>query len=180
MRRSGRHSGLSQALLHWREPLIWALVALGGIWLGLRGGIILAGAGLAVVGVAAVLGLSSWRRLRFAGDGGRGPGAVAPGLGPGAVDIDEGQITYFSAETGGAIALNDLAEIRLIALGGLPVWRLRQGDGQALLVPLSALGAEALYDVFAALPGMDMARLLAAMQADAQPLDLAPPLWRRR
>ena len=43
------------------------------------------------------------------------------------------------------------------------MWRLRQHDGQALLIPVSAMGAERLFDAFAALPGMDTGVLVAAV-----------------
>jgi hypothetical protein len=45
---------------------------------------------------------------------------------------------------------------------GRAVWRLKQGDGQALLIPAQAAGAEALFDAFASLPGMDSQSLVAA------------------
>jgi hypothetical protein len=57
-------------------------------------------------------------------------------------------------------------ELRLVTLRGRRLWRLKQGDGQVLLVPVDAAGAEALFDVFAALPGLDMRALLAALSPE--------------
>ncbi|MFZ1467392.1 MAG: hypothetical protein WAT09_00265 [Paracoccaceae bacterium] len=145
------------ALTRWSEPAIGATVLASGLWAATRGGWLLAVAGgaVAALGVAwVVLGL---RRMRFLGR------HDAPGL----VELDEGRITYLGPRMGGSISLPDLAEIRLLTLRGRRVWRLRQGDGQALLVPLDAAGAEALFDAFATLPGLSSAALVAALDGDA-------------
>ena len=47
------------------------------------------------------------------------------------------------------------------------MWRLKQTDGQALLIPVDAEGAEKLFDVFASLPGMDTAELVLALHPSA-------------
>jgi hypothetical protein len=39
---------------------------------------------------------------------------------------------------------------------------LKQSDGQALLIPVSAAGADRLFDAFASLPGMDSQALVTA------------------
>ena len=98
---------------------------------------------------------------------------------PGVVEVDEAQVAYLGPATGGFVSLPELAEIRLIAVQGQRHWRLKQTDGQALIIPVDAAGAGALYDAFAALPGIDMGRFLAAMEAAALPAELSPPLWRR-
>jgi hypothetical protein len=46
-------------------------------------------------------------------------------------------------------SLDELVEIRLLAMRGRRMWRLKQTDGQALLIPVDAEGAEKLFDVFA-------------------------------
>ena len=79
------------------------------------------------------------------------------------VEVDEGQIAYFGPQVGGAVGLPDLVEIRLITMRGRRLWRLKQSDGQAMLIPVEAAGAERLFDAFAALPGMDTAVLVAAL-----------------
>jgi len=160
---------LAAALHRWREPLIAAGVALAGVWVATRGGWLLGPLGLLVAALGAGLGLSALRRVRFARD------VSAPGV----VEVDEAQVAYLGPATGGFVSLPELAEIRLIAVQGQRHWRLKQTDGQALIIPVDAAGAGALYDAFAALPGIDMGRFLAAMEAAALPAELSPPLWRR-
>ncbi|MCB2138740.1 MAG: hypothetical protein KDE17_05700, partial [Rhodobacteraceae bacterium] len=94
---------------------------------------------------------------------------------PGVVEVDEGQIGYLGPTFGGYIALRELAEIRMIDVQGRGHWRLRQADGQILLIPVSAAGADLLYDAFAALPGIDMGVLSRAVDARAG----TQVLWRR-
>lgn len=156
-------------LARWRELAAAVGLGLAGLWLGSRGGYVLVPVGLALVALGAGWAVIALRRLRF---------ARAVTL-PGWVEIDEGQLGYYGPGIGGFISLRDLSEIRLLTLRGVPHWRLKQADGQALLIPLAAKGAEALYDAFAALPGIDMARLSAAAAArtDAQPV--VRVLWQR-
>ena len=143
-----------QAIWRAREVIGGALMALAGLWVAARGGYLLVPLGgmIAVAGLAfAVLG---WRRLQFAADG------EAPGL----VQVDEAQISYLGPMSGGFVSLADLVEVRIISLRGRRLWRLKQADGQALLIPLEASGAEALFDAFSALPGLTSGDLVAAMQ----------------
>ncbi len=140
-------------LSRWRELFVAAGLALFGLWLVRLGGLVLIPAGLAVIALAAGLGLNAWRRLRF------GQTVAAPGL----VEVDEGQIAYLGPEIGGFVSLPELVEIKLITLRGRRLWRLKQADGQAILVPVDAAGAEGLFDAFASLPGLDTAALLAAL-----------------
>ncbi len=141
------------ALFRAREVIFaLGLAAVGG-WLLLLGGWVLIPLGLAVSGIAAVLGVTGWRRMRFS----------QTVLTPGVVEVDEGQIGYLGPEIGGYVSLPELVEIRLLSLRGRRVWRLKQADGQAVLVPVDAVGAERLFDAFASLPGMDTAGLVAAL-----------------
>ena len=144
-------------LRRFQEPAIGGLLLAAGLWVATRGGVFLAVLG----GMLAVLG-GSWlvlalRRLRFEF------GSEAPGL----VEVDEGRVTYMGPRMGGSVSLPDLAEIRLLSLRGRRVWRLKQTDGQVLLVPLDATGASALFDAFSALPGLTSSALVAALNLDA-------------
>ena len=150
-------------------------VAAFGLWLVWLGGLLLVPLGLAALALGVGLAVTQWRRARFARAGGA----------PGVVEVTEGEVRYFGPDAGGAVALPDLVEIRLIVLGGRRCWRLRTQDGQALLIPLGALGAERLFDSFAALPGMRTGALVAALDeaggAAAQPggtLAHARVVWR--
>ncbi|RWR51377.1 hypothetical protein EOW65_04220 [Sinirhodobacter ferrireducens] len=159
---------LRAALQRHRETLAAAGVAALGLWIATRGGWLLGPLGLGLCALALVWAGTALRRTRFAR-------AVTD---PGLVEVDEGRIGYFGAGStvlGGYIALADLAEIRLLTLRGAQHWRLKTGDGQALLIPVAAAGAPALYDAFAALPGIDMGRLAAALDRR----EVAQSLWHR-
>jgi hypothetical protein len=77
--------------------------------------------------------------------------------------VTEAEIAYLGPRIGGFVGLPDLTEVRLLTHRGRRVWKLRAGSGEALHIPVEAAGADALYDAFAGLPGMDMAALLAAL-----------------
>lgn len=148
------------ALRRWNEVLTGLVLIVAGGWLFLRGGWFfwtvggmtgLAGAGWAVTGL---------RRMRFRREG----------LGVGVVDLIEGQISYFGpagdAFSGGFVSIPEISELRLLRTGGGRVWRIAQSGGPPVLIPVDALGAERLFDVFAALPGLNMPALLAALDAE--------------
>ncbi len=148
---------LAARLRPWRETAAAVAATLAGLWVTGLGGIVFLPLGLLLSGFAGVWALSALRRARFAR-------AVAA---PGMVEVDEGQIGYLGPAFGGFAALPDLVELRLLAMGGRRLWRLKQADGQALLIPVDAAGAERLFDAFASLPGMDSAALLAALDTPA-------------
>jgi hypothetical protein len=68
---------------------------------------------------------------------------------------------------GGFVGLPDLTELRLLTHRGRRVWKLRAATGEVLHIPVEADGADALFDAFAGLPGMDMAALVAALGTEA-------------
>ncbi len=159
----------AMAFLHrWHEVGLSALGVALGLWLAAKGGIVLLPMGLALAALAAAFGILALRRLRFAGAGQDGPGLV---------EIDEGEIRYFSPDFGGVAPLRDVTEVRLIVRAGQRLWRLRLDQG-ALEVPVDAAGAEVLFDALSALPGMDSAGLVAALEATA-PDALGAVIWRR-
>ena len=140
----------------WRaREVIWGgvVVALGG-WLIVLGGWVLIPVGAVVAGVGLVLATMAFRRMRF------GQTVAAPGL----VELDEAQVGYLGPEMGGFLSLSEVVELRILTLRGRRVWRLKQADGQALLIPVDAKGAERLFDAFVNLPGMESGALLAALQ----------------
>ncbi|RUS60760.1 hypothetical protein EGN72_07625 [Pseudorhodobacter sp. E13] len=139
----------------WRGREVFAALGLGaiGLWCIALGGLVLAPVGAAIAALAAGFGLLAWRRLRFA----------QTGDAPGVVELDEGQISYFGPSFGGAVALRELVELRLLTVQARRVWRLRQQDGQVLLIPVEAAGADRLFDAFASLPGMDSRDLVDAV-----------------
>lgn len=140
-------------LWRWREALAGSvLCAFGLLWLtGASGFIFLLGGVLATLG--AMLCFIGIQRGRFRGRSG----------GPGTVDVDEGQVTYFGPLTGGAVALRDLEELALIRSRQTPHWRLSTAD-KDIFIPVNADGTEALFDAFTVLPGLKVQRMLAALQ----------------
>lgn len=162
------------------EVICAGVMALAGGWLIWLGGYLLTpiGIGLAALGIG--WGVMALRRMRFA------QSIAAPGM----VEVDEGQIGYMGPSIGGFVSLPELIELRLIALHGRRVWRLKQADGQALLIPVDAAGAEGLFDAFASLPGMNTAALVAALggaapsSGETLPIDRNRPdmqiIWRRQ
>ena len=146
-------------------------VILAGLWLVWLGGYLLVPVGLLVIGLGTILALMARRRMRFAQD------VAAPGL----VELDEAQVGYLGPGDGGFLSLEELVELRLMRLNGKRMWRLKQADGQALLIPVEAQGADRLFDAFASLPGMDTRALVAALdQTPAVPgLAETHVIWRR-
>ena len=141
------------ALSRLREPLAaMALAGFGG-WIALGGGYVLLPLGLALTGLGLGWAVLSLRRLRFRQEG------EAPGI----VRVTEAEIAYLGPRVGGFVGLPDLAEVRLLTLRGRRIWKLRPAQGEPLHIPVESHGAEALFDAFAALPGMDSAALVAAL-----------------
>jgi hypothetical protein len=140
---------LAEAFARRREALLWAAALLAGVALLWRGwarsepvtllaGIACAGAGFALLRGALA-------RMRLA--------AEEPG--PGVVTVDEGRIGYFGPLGGGFVDLDALTRVELLARP-TRAWRLTAEDGTRLSIPLGALGAEALLDALAGLPGLDL------------------------
>lgn len=152
---------LTAAAWRWREVLVALALASLGLWTAAQGGYFLTPLGLALTTLGTGWALTALRRLRFHQDG------EAPGI----VRVTEAQVAYFGPRVGGFVGLPDLAEIRLLTLRGRRIWKLKQGDGQVLHIPVEADGAEALFDAFAALPGMDTAALVAALGSDGPASD---------
>ena len=145
---------VSDAAWRWREVIAAGGLGAFGLWLIWLGGFLLGPIGALMLVLAAFWGVTAWRRVRFAQE------VAAPGM----VEVDEGQVGYLGPSFGGYVALPDLVEVRLVTMYGRRLWRLKQADGQALLIPVDAAGAERLFDAFGSLPGMDMAALLAALE----------------
>jgi hypothetical protein len=149
---------LTQTLSRWREVIAAAAtVGLGVMGVVLGVGYVIPGAGLVLIVAGASWALHALRRQRF----------MQAGEAPGIVRVTEGQIAYLGPRVGGFVGLPELAELRLLTLRGRRIWHLRQADGQLLHIPVEADGADALFDAFAALPGMDMGALVAALGTEA-------------
>ncbi len=154
------------AILRWREAIIGLVVfALGLYWVTQTFGLIywlgfpvtLAGVALIVIGV---------QRGRFRTGGG----------GPGLVQIIEGRISYFGPLTGGVVDVSNLTALRLDQGAKPPHWLLDQPGVPSLAIPTNAEGAEALFDAFATVPGLETGRLVAALNRKA---DHPIVIWRK-
>ncbi|HVG48174.1 MAG TPA: hypothetical protein VM899_08585 [Rubellimicrobium sp.] len=145
--------------------LAGAALVLLALWLGLSSfgitrwvAIALGLGGLALVWTGA-------QRLRF----GRGGG------GPGIVTVDERRLVYWGPLTGGVMDMDGLARLDLDPAARPAHWVLTSLRGERLEVPVTAQGAEALFDLFAALPGLPTETMLATLQRTSGP---PVTLWR--
>ncbi|WP_299563448.1 hypothetical protein [uncultured Sulfitobacter sp.] len=143
------------ALWRWREVLVAAAIFVLGLWWTWGPGQLLAipGAALMLGGIA--LALIGVQRGRFRGDAD----------GPGAIQVEGGQIAYFGPLTGGVIALADLERLSLDATATPPHWFLESKGRDGLAIPVNAAGSEALFDAFVSLPGIRTERMLAELRS---------------
>lgn len=153
-------------LMRFREMLAGlAATGLGAWWLTTgTGAVVLVGAVLAVGGP-----LLTWagiQRARFRG----------PGSGPGMVRVIEGQLTYYGPADGGAIFTQDITGLALHPEPSGPEWVIHHTGGPPLAIPVDAAGSEALFDVFAALPGLETQTMLARL---SNPPDEPVVIWAR-
>ncbi|MDZ7711245.1 MAG: hypothetical protein U5K36_15210 [Roseovarius sp.] len=153
------------ALWRWREALGSLAFAALGLWWVLGGIGIVHWLGWVLIAASAALMLAGVQRARFRGASG----------GPGVVVIDEGLIAYLGPHTGGTVALSEMTALALDATGPRR-WLLSQPGQPDLAIPLDAEGADALFDAFAALPGLRSGQIVAAMRRPAPGHHL---LWQR-
>lgn len=140
------------------EAIIGTLAALFGFYLLTRSFILWQGIGLLLIVVGCVIAVTSIRRLSLRSDS----------VGPGVVEVNERQISYFAPSLGGTISINQLVRISLVsAKGGAwsdeMQWLLEGEDGATLSIPNAATGTEKLYDAFSALPGVDYSAIKRAL-----------------
>lgn len=131
-------------------------MAIFGLWWIIGPGDLLALPGGALVLGGIALGLIGAQRGRFRG----------AGDGPGAVQVDEGQIAYFGPLTGGVVALAALDRLSLDRTASPAHWRLDTRDQPAVLLPVNAAGSEALFDAFSKLPGLRTERMLSELRSE--------------
>ena len=144
-------------LHRWRETLAGGAAAC----LGAYGTVTETGA-LTIIGTVLTIGgallfFAGVQRARFR----RGAG------GAGMVQVDEGQLTYFGPIEGGSAAVSDVMRLDLDPRDGKAgSWIVFHRGGDSLTIPVNATGAEALFDVFASLPGIETGDLLAKLNAE--------------
>ena len=143
------------AVWRWREVIAGVALALLGLWLVAGPGFLLAMVGYPLIAGGSALGWLGIQRLRFRGEQG----------GAGAVQVDEGEVTYFGPLTGGTVALREMDSLTLERNMFPAHWRLSQPGQSPLLIPVNAAGSEALFDAFATLPGIRTERMLNELKA---------------
>lgn len=124
---------------------LWMALGTFGVTRWLAGALGLLGVGLLWTGA---------QRWRFA----------RPGRGPGVVEVDERRLTYWGPLSGGTVDLDDLLRLDLDSDSSPPCWVLVTLRGESLSVPVNAERAEALLDLFTALPGLRTEAMLAALE----------------
>ncbi len=145
---------VQSALARWAEAIAGGIVlALALYWLIWGTGLLpYVGAALAPLALAVIwLGVQRGR-FRVGKDG------------PGAVQIAEGQIAYYGPLTGGVRAIDALKAVILDPTQRPISWVLQARGEEDLAIPLNAAGAEALFDAFAALPGLKTGHMLRQLE----------------
>jgi len=157
-------------LTRWAESLAAGGLAVLGVLAILRGfhryNQVLEMIGLVLVLLGGAVFWAAFQRARFA----------RAQRGPGLVEVDERQIRYLTSYGGDTVDLAALTRLELrssIDIGR--IWVLKQAYGPTLFVPTSAAGADKLFDAFLALPEIDSARLVAAINAKGDQRDV---IWR--
>jgi hypothetical protein len=154
----------------WRLREVIAAVALTAVLLwwaassfGAMRWIVLIFAGLAFVCVVAAL-----QRARF----------MSGGAGAGLVEVDEGVVSYLTAQTGGQVEISEITSVMLLpALKGPAHWQIDALGQSPLMIPLDAVDAEKLFDVFVSLDGIETEKMLRQIK---QTPDTPVVIWRKR
>ncbi|MDC0739107.1 hypothetical protein N6L24_12530 [Cognatishimia sp. SS12] len=141
-------------LRRWREVLVGVATLFLGLYWALGSGI-LKWVGMALCLSALALIYTGVQRLRFRT--GRD--------GPGIVTVDEGEISYYGPLSGGVAALSDVSLVMLDPTQTPPVWVLQQERHADIAIPVNAAGADALFDAFAALPGIRTEFMLQSLKS---------------
>lgn len=159
------------ALVKWREVLAGLVVIALALWLDVVtfGFLRWLAVALGLIGAALVWTGIQRERFRRSGAGGGG--------GAGIVQIDERRLVYMGPLTGGVVDLDDLDRLDLDRSGRPAHWLLTAPGGPPVAIPVDAEGADALLDAFAALPGLRVEAMLAALGRGRGP---AETLWRRQ
>ncbi|MBU2891456.1 hypothetical protein [Celeribacter halophilus] len=155
-------------LWRWREVVVaLVVVALMALWAFSSFGI-MRWVALGFTALAVIFAVAAIQRARF----NRGSGGF------GAVEVDEGVVSFFSPLTGGQVEIEALTSVLLIPTGkGQAHWQLDVPGQAPLTIPVNAHGAEALFDVFVSLDGLDTEKMLRQIK---QTPDHPVVIWRKR
>ncbi len=145
----------ASTLSRWSEVLASLLIVGLGLWATTGSGWLLQSLGVGILLIGLGLAFTAFRRMQF----GKFTGGV------GVVDLDERQLSYFSAFDGGAVSLDMLARVTIITGPNQSAaqWFFEEDGGGQLLIPANAAQADLLFDAMAALSGVDYDRASKAM-----------------
>ena len=144
----------AQVLARWSGVLLSLTIFGLGIWMAWRTFGITFWLGILIAVAGALSLLAALQRMRFAAGTG----------GPGMVEIDEGAIGYFGPLNGGVVSRSEMTALALDRTGKPAHWALSQPGQEDVMIPMNAKGVDALFDVFAALPGMRIEQMLEEMR----------------
>jgi len=144
----------AEQMLRWRDWRVGAGWVAWGLWWALRAFGLLAWLGWALMPLGAVLMWQGVRRALF----------HMGSHGPGVVELDEGAVVWMGPFGGGQVALADLTRLELDKTRMPAVWRLVVAGQGALEIPVTSAGADALFDAFATLPGINTTKMLAELR----------------
>lgn len=156
---------LAKTLHLWREALIGGAVALLGLYWFLDTLGLLRWIGIVVLLVGGFIAWQGVQRARI----------PAVGDGPGVVEVDERQVSYFGPGGGAVISIDALVRVEFDTRTGR-AWRLHSDGAPPLVVPADAMGADALFDALSPLPGLAKETAIRAARGDAQGLFV---IWQR-
>ncbi len=143
-------------LWKWREVIVGAAIGALGAWNSVTSLGLVFAFWIIVAGIGAVILFAGLQRLRFR----RGKGGV------GVVHVDERQVSYFGPMQGGVISIESLVRVELQpAPNGVHNWVLMVWGDAPLTIPVNAERADALFDVFNVLKGIETEKMLAALNA---------------
>jgi hypothetical protein len=137
-------------LLRWRDAIVGSVLVAFGLYSVFTGLTVQRWTGYLLILLGAALLWEGVKRARF----------PAPGGGPGVVEVDERQITYFGPLGGGAISINDLTRVQVRTTDLGPAvsdlfWDFIDTSGTVLTIPGDAENASLIFDALSALPGAD-------------------------
>lgn len=142
------------ALWRWRDVIAGGLIALLGIWWAWTALGPVAWMGYITVIVGAAIIVTGIQRGRFR-QGGEGPGVV---------QVIERRLAYFGPLSGGVMDLEELTRLQFDPTGHPdPNWVLTGPEAREIAIPITAKGADVLFDAFSTLPGIRTEKLLGVL-----------------
>ncbi|WP_267137157.1 hypothetical protein [Anianabacter salinae] len=139
------------AIWRFREAAFGLVMAAVGMYWAVTSYGVLSAAGMSISVAASLLIFAGLQRARFR----------VPGAGAGLVQVDERQVIYYGPHDGGVVSVDNLERLELDpAIRPSGAWILTEPGAAVLEIPTNAENADALFDVFAALDGLDTEHML--------------------